>query len=373
MQQPDLQRKLLELLVLLGTASSNGHSAHDAGDSANVQSISAAAMPACTAQPEPVMSHVGPPGVNPLLTWSLRSAQCRQLTQGVMAMVAEADAAQERSSKAALRTEARLAALQGAQQGSSLKGLRRLGGSCGQLTAGASNIQLLMGSSLGTGLETLSSGHPGASVRLSSQQQPHCKPMWQAGLLQHLPRPASAPSPSPANTTTSWTQGSSTNSPARRFGSLLPGLSSTSWSPAAVTAASAAAVARDKLHMEKLQSILGPPSAVHAPDDRLTWPSTGLSVCTDRTGSHCNSCSSQQLPVRSVGRRYLQQAMPPGVLHFSAGQQPYFSRTIRAQPPVPARLLGATPGIARRCPSTLGRWGIVRAHRIRACRQQTTG
>jgi hypothetical protein len=346
MQQPDLQRNLLELLVLLDKANSIGQFTHDAGVGDNVQLTSAAATTASIAQHGPVVS---PAGVNSLLNWSLRSGQCRQLPQGVMALVAEADAAQERTSKAALRTEARLAALQGAEQGSLLEGLRLLGGGFGQVAAAASNIQLLVGSPLGTGLKTLSSGHPGASAGLSSQQQPLGDPTWQSGLLQQLSRPASAPSRSPASTTTWMTQGSATNSSARRYHSPQPGLASSSWSPAAVTAAGAAAVARDKLHMEKLHSILGSPGAVHAPSDRLTWPSTGLSVQTDCTDSRCSSSSNHQLPVRAVGRRYLQQNMLPCLVHFSGGQQPYFSGTIQAQPPpVPARYLAAAAGPGRR-------------------------
>lgn len=203
MQQPDLQRNLLELLVLLDTASSSEQFAHNAGGSISVQLSPVAAIPGLSAQHEPAN---GPADVNPLLSWSLRSAHSRQLPQGVMALVAESDAAQERSSKATLRTEARLAALQSGQ-GSSLEGLQLLGGSFGQGAAAASNIQLLVGLPLGTGLQTLSSGHPGASAR--SSQQPAASNSYMAsargrlaccsscpGQLQH---PAAAlPSPQPA-------------------------------------------------------------------------------------------------------------------------------------------------------------------------------
>jgi hypothetical protein len=194
------------------------------------------------------------------LSWSLRPADTRQLPEGMLALAAEARAAQQRSTKAALKTEVSLATLMGSpsSQSSGVQGLKLLGSNFAWQEAPASNIQLVAGSPLGTGLHTRGARLARGFAAADGQQQQQQQQQWgrQAGLLQQLPRPASAPCYSPASSSLStWGPPEGLCDPphaarAGRYRSPQPQVPSPSiWSPLSVTAAGAAgASARDKLH-----------------------------------------------------------------------------------------------------------------------------
>jgi hypothetical protein len=146
----------------------------------------------------------GNPGsIDARLSWSLRSADSRQLPRGMQALAAEAVAAQQRSTKAVLKTEARLAALMESSSTTSngaslLASLKLFGGHA----AAATNIQLVPGSALGTGLEQPVKGKAGSSQEQQGAKLQHAQKGLggvPASAVEHklpgqLSRPASAPS-----------------------------------------------------------------------------------------------------------------------------------------------------------------------------------
>jgi hypothetical protein len=156
------------------------------------------------------------------LSWSLRSADSRQPPRGMLALAAEAEAAQQRSTKAVLKTEARLAALMESSSTTSsgaslLASLQLFGGHA----AAATNIQLVPGSALGTGLEQPVRGKAaGSSQKQQGAQLQHAQQGlgWvQASAVEHkLPGQLSRPSSAPSSRV--WSPGSTLSSQASWLG-----------------------------------------------------------------------------------------------------------------------------------------------------------
>ena len=110
-----------------------------------------------------------PGGVDVRLNWSLRPGQ--QVSECLQNLATEAGAAEQRSQRAKMRTWARLAALleSGGLRENSLGTLQSIGRSLLPPVAAASNIQLVVGSPLGTGLETLQNGSNQSCSQLQAQ------------------------------------------------------------------------------------------------------------------------------------------------------------------------------------------------------------
>lgn len=313
-QQPDLQQDELDsstvcdFRALTASPANSPHEAHFSCTSGWAASSPVTAAPCCG------QSRGSSASIDQRLSWSLRPADARQLPEGMLALAAEARAAQQRATMAELKTELSLAALMdsSSSQFSGVEGLKLLGSSnLARQEAPATNIQLVAGSSLGTGLHT-----PGARLArcdlgaAGSQQQQQPRGRRAGLLLQQLPRPASAPCYSPVSSSMScWgpREGLCNYPHAARAGRYLspqPQVPGPSVSPLSVTAASAAgASARDKLHSEKLQSILGPLAS---------------STYSHTQGSFLNSFATKQ-----VSSSY----------HCTTVHQPHASPLMAQQPP----------------------------------------
>lgn len=119
-------------------------------------------------------------GINSRLAWSIRPAYMGQVPASMLALAAEAEAAQQRSDKAVIRTEARLAALleTNSQHGKwvdSRKLMLELGLGLRGSSAAATNIQLLPGSGL--------SSHVAGSLAATSSRSAVPQKLYAPGMF----------------------------------------------------------------------------------------------------------------------------------------------------------------------------------------------
>jgi hypothetical protein len=317
---PETQQKLRAALGMLHSTPLGTVAHHTAGV------YKAVPQPPAESQPDDG-SHCH--DVDPRLAWSLRSADSRQLPPGVLALAAEAAAAQQRSSRVAMMTEARLAALlEGSSSSNSSKKL--LGWGLGPQGPPVTNIQLVAGSTLGTGSTTLrhklwevSSQHEALAQQAGSKAS---RSSTLALGVEALPIPMQQ---------RTWTDSSSSSGGGAGGARVL-------------TASAAAAVARDRLYYERLHTLLGSAAtagpygsgapwlqataspvavhthAVHAPLRKL---GIGPSSQTQLQYSHASSTAaagwypqlmSQQYPEDSGVSYPTQPAMPVGLHSFTA-------------------------------------------------------
>lgn len=359
--QLDLLQHLLEAVVLLDPADEAAPQVEPSNSpykaSCSYSTICQIESPCSSPeqQPQPskqVRCTQGSPGsIDARLTWSLRSADSRQPPRGMLALAAEAEAAQQRSTKAVLKTEARLAALMESSSttgsgASLLASLKLFGGHA----AAATNIQLVPGSALGTGVEQPVKGKAAGSPQQHAQQGLGV----QASAVMHklpgqLSRPSSAPSSrvwppgSTLSSQASWLGEPSSRQAAGMAGRLMGAHHATGTSPVThaygalsvgsssslssssrlspqsqlygsasrgKTAGGAAALARDKLHSQKLQNILtsaGGPSVQRplsaAPIQPVVWAPVSL----DRPGLSASSSVPCLQYYSTPSSQYLQQ------------------------------------------------------------------